>query len=108
MQTLRCNITANLSGRAGNRCPWFSVDRGEQSPTTKQWVDLPRAPQALKKLSIIELFPSSARSQFNAMLKEVYVRREFADRARKACDELLKAALPTPIRSRSRPAKPAP
>jgi hypothetical protein len=47
---------------------------------------------ALEPLSTIERFMSSARNQLNAMLKEVYVRREFAERARKALVEQIKEA----------------
>jgi hypothetical protein len=52
--------------------------------------------EALVPLSTIERFLSSARGQLNAMLKEVYVRREFADRARKAFDVRLQAVGPAP------------
>jgi hypothetical protein len=48
--------------------------------------------EALAPLATIERFLSSARSQLNAMLKEICVRREFADRARKALREQLQAA----------------
>jgi hypothetical protein len=47
--------------------------------------------EALVPLATIDRFLSSARGQLNAMLKGVYVRREFAERARKAFDERLKA-----------------
>jgi hypothetical protein len=47
---------------------------------------------ALEPLSTIERFLSSARGQLNAMMKEVYVRREFAERARKALVEQIKEA----------------
>jgi hypothetical protein len=49
--------------------------------------------EALVPLATIDRFLSSARGQLNAMLKEVYVRREFADRARKALNERLQAAV---------------
>ncbi|MDO9459274.1 MAG: hypothetical protein Q7N95_04065 [Alphaproteobacteria bacterium] len=50
--------------------------------------------EALVPLATIDRFLSSARSQLNSMLKEVYVRREFADRARKALNDGLKATAP--------------
>jgi hypothetical protein len=52
---------------------------------------------ALEPLSNIERFQSSARRQLNTMLKEFYVRREFADRAREAFNEHLKAMASAPI-----------
>jgi hypothetical protein len=52
--------------------------------------------EALVPLAAIERFLSSARKQFNTILKEVYVRREFADRARKALNERLKLAVEVP------------
>ena len=41
-------------------------------------------------LAVIDRFLSSARAQLNTTLKEIGVRREFADRARKAFNERLK------------------
>jgi hypothetical protein len=52
--------------------------------------------EAQVPLAAIERFLSSARAQLNAMLKEVYVRREFAERARKAFDERLQAVVRSP------------
>jgi hypothetical protein len=52
--------------------------------------------EALVPLATIERFLSSARGQLNAMLKEVYVRREFAERARKAFNERLQATVEAP------------
>lgn len=52
--------------------------------------------EALVPLATIDRFLSSARGQLNAMLKEVYVRREFADRARKALNERVQAAVQAP------------
>lgn len=52
--------------------------------------------EAMEPLSKIERFLSSVRGQLGAMLKEVYVRREFADRARKALNERLQAAVQAP------------
>jgi hypothetical protein len=52
--------------------------------------------EAMEPLSKIERFLSSARGQLNAMLKEVYVRREFADRAREALDARLKLTVESP------------
>jgi hypothetical protein len=43
--------------------------------------------EALVPLATIDRFLASARGQLKAMLKEVYVRREFVERARKALDE---------------------
>ncbi len=43
--------------------------------------------EALVPLATIDRFLASARGQLKAMLKEVYVRREFIERARKALDE---------------------
>jgi hypothetical protein len=42
-------------------------------------------------LATIDRFLSSARSQLNAMLKGVHVRREFVDRASKALREQMQA-----------------
>jgi hypothetical protein len=53
--------------------------------------------EALVPIATIERFLSSARGQLNAMLKELYVRREFADRARKAFNERLQAPAPKQI-----------
>src|SRR5674476_6549 len=47
-------------------------------------------------LAAIERFLSNARGQLNATLKEIGVRREFADRARKAFDEQLKLTVEVP------------
>jgi hypothetical protein len=52
--------------------------------------------EALVPIGAIERFLSSARAQLNGMLKEVYVRREFANRARQALDERLQAAAQPP------------
>jgi hypothetical protein len=52
--------------------------------------------EALVPLATIDRFLSSARTQLNAMLKEVGVRREFADRARKALDERVRALVQAP------------
>jgi hypothetical protein len=52
--------------------------------------------EAQVPLATIERFLSSARGQFNAMLKEVSVRREFADRARKAFDKRLRPVAQAP------------
>lgn len=52
--------------------------------------------EALVPLATIDRFLSSARGQLNSMLKEVYVRREFADRARKALAERLQATVSSP------------
>jgi len=46
--------------------------------------------EALVPLAAIDRFLASARGQLKAMLKEVYVRREFVERARKALDERVK------------------
>lgn len=46
--------------------------------------------EAQMPLATIDRFLSSARGQLNTTLKEIGVRREFADRARKAFDERLK------------------
>ena len=46
--------------------------------------------EALVPLATIDRFLASARGQLKAMLKEVYVRREFVERARKALDERVK------------------
>jgi hypothetical protein len=46
--------------------------------------------EALIPLAAIERLVASARSQLNTMLKGVYVRREFSDRARNALDKQLK------------------
>jgi hypothetical protein len=54
--------------------------------------------EALVPLTTIDRFLVSARSQLNTMLKEVYVRREFAARARKTIDEQLKLEAPKPQR----------
>src|SRR6266849_2410869 len=43
--------------------------------------------EALAPFATIDRFLASARGQLNAMLKEIYVRREFAERARKALAE---------------------
>jgi len=43
--------------------------------------------EALVPLATIDGFLASARGQLKAMLKEVYVRREFVERTRKALDE---------------------
>jgi hypothetical protein len=47
-------------------------------------------------LATIDRFLSSARGQLNTTLKEIGVRREFADRARKAFDERLKLTVEVP------------
>jgi hypothetical protein len=47
-------------------------------------------------LAAIERFLNSARGQLNATLKEIGVRREFADRARKAFDERVKLTVEVP------------
>src|SRR5258708_4104726 len=47
--------------------------------------------EALVPLATIDRFLSSARGQLKAMLKEVYVRREFIERARNALDERVEA-----------------
>lgn len=52
--------------------------------------------EALVPLAAIDRFLSSARGQLNGMLKEVCVRREFADRARKALAERPQATVPAP------------
>jgi hypothetical protein len=52
--------------------------------------------EAMEPLSKIERFLSSARGQLNALLREVHGRREFAERARKAFEERLKAVESTP------------
>ena len=52
--------------------------------------------EAQVPLATIDRFLSSARAQLNATLKEIGVRREFADRARKAFDERLKLAVEVP------------
>ncbi|WP_051677733.1 hypothetical protein [Bradyrhizobium sp. URHD0069] len=49
--------------------------------------------EAMEPLSKIERFLSSARGQLNAMLKEVYVRRAFAERARQALEKRLQPAV---------------
>jgi hypothetical protein len=54
--------------------------------------------EALVPLTTIDRFLVSARNQLNTMLKEVYVRREFAARARKAIDGQLKLEAPKPMR----------
>jgi len=51
--------------------------------------------EALEPLANIERALSSARRQLNSMLKEFYVRREFAARARKAFDEQFQAVVQT-------------
>lgn len=51
--------------------------------------------EAMEPLAKIERFLSSARGQLNATLKEMLVRREFAERARKALDERLKVVVDT-------------
>jgi len=48
--------------------------------------------EALVPIAAIERFLASARSQLNGMLKELCMRREFADRARKALNERLQPA----------------
>ena len=50
--------------------------------------------EALVPLAAIDRFLSSARGQLNSMLKELHVRREFVDRARKALNERLQAPKP--------------
>jgi hypothetical protein len=45
--------------------------------------------ESLVPIAAIERFQASARSQLNAMLREVHVRREFANRARQALNEQL-------------------
>jgi hypothetical protein len=52
--------------------------------------------EAIEPLSKIERFLASARGQLQIMLKQVYVRREFAIRARKALDDRLEAAAKVP------------
>jgi hypothetical protein len=52
--------------------------------------------EAVEPLSKIDRFLSSARTQLNAMLKEICVRREFAERARKALNERLKLPVEVP------------
>jgi len=52
--------------------------------------------EAQAPLATIDRFLSSARAQLNATLKEIGVRREFADRARKAFDDRLKLAVEVP------------
>jgi hypothetical protein len=47
-------------------------------------------------LAAIERFLSNARRQLNAIMKEIGVRREFADRVRKAFDEQLKLTVEVP------------
>jgi hypothetical protein len=58
--------------------------------------------EALVPLTTIERFQSSARGQLNVMLKEVSVRREFADRARKALKEHTRAVVPMPVQIETR------
>jgi hypothetical protein len=53
--------------------------------------------EGIEPLSKIERFLSSARGQLTSMLKEVYVRREFAERAQKALRERLQAAKKTTV-----------
>ncbi|WP_426442472.1 hypothetical protein [Bradyrhizobium genosp. P] len=48
--------------------------------------------EAIEPLSKIDRFLASARGQLQVMLKQVYVRREFANRARKALNDRLDAA----------------
>src|SRR5258708_35615866 len=52
--------------------------------------------EAQVPLATIDRFLCSARGQLNATLKEIGVRREFAERARKAFDERLKLTVETP------------
>ena len=52
--------------------------------------------EAQVPLATIDRFLSSARAQLNATLKEIGVRRESADRARKAFDERLKLTVAKP------------
>lgn len=52
--------------------------------------------EAQVPLATIDRFLSSARAQLNTTLKEIGVRREFADRARKAFDERLKLTMEVP------------
>jgi hypothetical protein len=52
--------------------------------------------EAQVPLATIDRFLCSARGQLNATLKEIGVRREFAERARMAFDERLKLTVETP------------
>jgi hypothetical protein len=52
--------------------------------------------EALVPLAAIDRFLCSARAQLNATLKELGVRREFAERARKAFNERVAAQLKAP------------
>jgi hypothetical protein len=52
--------------------------------------------EAQAPLATIDRFLCSARGQLNATLKEIGVRREFAERARKAFDERLKLTVEVP------------
>src|ERR1700676_389918 len=52
--------------------------------------------EAQLPLATIDRFLCSARGQLNATMKEIGVRREFAERARKAFDERLKLTVETP------------
>jgi hypothetical protein len=47
--------------------------------------------EGLMTVSTIDRFLSSARAQMNAMLREVFVRREFVDRARKSFKKTIEA-----------------
>ena len=52
--------------------------------------------EAQVPLAAIDRFLGSARTQMNSTLKEIGVRREFADRVRKAFDEQLKLTVEVP------------
>jgi hypothetical protein len=53
--------------------------------------------EGLVPLTTIERFLTSVRGQLNAILREVCVRREFADRARKALKDRAEVAVPIPV-----------